>query len=109
MSKETATWIERAYVKWRGEKRRASQTAWAAEIGVPFNTAKNWLNREQTPDEAGCLLLAMHTGDWSIFDLSGHPRPDPDMVALARIWSKLSEKTRNEIFTRALRDAGSKR
>lgn len=109
MTKETTKWIESAYIKWRGVKRTASQRRWAEEIGVPFNTAKNWLNREQTPDADACLLLALHTGDWSIFELSGHPRPDGSLIDLARIWPKLNETTKSEIFTRALRAAGAKK
>lgn len=103
MTQETQTWLEEKFQTWRHGKRHPDDTivAFARYLERPLATVNNWMLKGQTPGRAQLRWIAQKTGDWSIYDAAGVPRPpegDERVTQFNQTFGKLAPEQQDEIL-----------
>lgn len=90
-------WITRKFLDLQSESGHAwTVTEFAEYLECPQQSASRWMSGKSLPDEARINRLAEKLGD-DIYEVTGYPRPDPDLHYISSNWSRASAKLRKSV------------
>ena len=103
-----SNWFEKKFAEWQPAQPRGKRSlrAFALYLNVSKSSLDNWINgRSKAMFESTARQIAEKLGD-EIYDLTGLPRPDPDLRRIEALWPTLKEESRAYIVSVAEKRAG---
>lgn len=94
-------YLEMKFLEWQQQQGgRKTVKEFAAYIGVSQSAISTWWNGERQPEGESLQKIASKLG-MEVYDVLGHPRPDPDLIYIQQNWPYLTPETRHAIRQQA--------